>query len=540
MSRIVLSSVVIVCLSILSLYAQHSVKADLTNPSSTIYTHLHFLESNSYDIKESIKTIIPNSVDNPEEVVIKLKKIFNGKGLFVDFYKIPTDPNYQDTIRHNRLSKYVLFPNEMPLIYLEKKGNNWYYSEETVEKVDHIYDNVFPSYTSKVKKLIPKIGYKKIFNIELWKFLGIFVLSLSSMVLGFFLKKLIFFILNKIYYRIIKNDEGFGQRPLRKISHVISLMITINFFVKIFPSLEFESEINKWLFLALNIVSTVFWIYLFLKLAKIVMNMYVGVTEGSKEKLTEQIVPILDNFLKGIIIFAGFLKIITLFGIDATTVLAGASIGGLAVALASQDTVKNLIGTFMIFLDKPFQIGDWIEAENIVGSVEQVSFRSSMIRAADTSIYQIPNSRLAEIVINNKGLRLYRRYKTELGIRYDTPPELIQSFVYGIREIIIAHPETRSESYNVEFTGFGDSALLIMLNTYFKSLEWGVEQSSKHRLHMAIVKLAKNLGVEFAFPSSTLMIEQMPNQKDVEIKYNTDKNHIEEMLKKTIDDFKKK
>ena len=69
----------------------------------------------------------------------------------------------------------------------------------------------------------------------------------------------------------------------------------------------------------------------------------------------------------------------------------------------------------MIFVDKPFHIGDWIEADAVVGTVEEVGFRSTRIRAADTSIFQIPNSKLAEIVINNKGLRLYRRYKTNLG-----------------------------------------------------------------------------------------------------------------------------
>ena len=305
------------------------------------------------------------------------------------------------------------------------------------------------------------------------------------------------------------------------------------------PSLQFGLEINKWTFLGLNISKTIFWIYVFLKLVKVIMSVYAEFTKRTEGKLDDQLVPILNNFLTGIVIFLGGLKLLTLFGIDATTVIAGASIGALAVALASQDTVKNLIGTVMIFLDKPFHIGDWIETTGIVGTVEEVGFRSTRIRAADTSIFQIPNSKLAEITINNKGLRLYRRYKTNLGLRYDTPPELIEAFVKGVKEIIIAHPETRSESYNVEFTGFGDSALLIMINVYFKSLEWGVEQSSKHRLHITIIKLAKALGVEFAFPSSTLMIEQFPYKKPFNLNYNTNKDKIDAAIKNIVDDFNK-
>ena len=250
------------------------------------------------------------------------------------------------------------------------------------------------------------------------------------------------------------------------------------------------------------------------------MRIYSEFTERTHNRLDDQLVPILHNFLNGVVIIGGFFRLLALFGIDTTTLIAGATIGGLAFALASQDTVKNLIGTIMIFIDKPFHIDDWIEAGEVVGTVEQVGFRSTRVRAADTSVYQIPNSKLAEIVINNKGLRLYRRYNTKLGLRYDTPPELIEAFVKGVRKIIIAHPETRSESYNVEFTGFGDSALLIMVNVYFKSLEWGTEQSSKHRFHIAILKLAKELGVDFAFPSTTVTIEQFPEKKALNLKYD--------------------
>ncbi len=232
------------------------------------------------------------------------------------------------------------------------------------------------------------------------------------------------------------------------------------------------------------------------------------------------------------------MHILTIFGVNPTTVLAGASIGGIAIAFAAQDSVKNLLGTIVIFLDKPFHLDDWVEISGAEGNVENVGFRSTKIRGADTTLYQIPNSLVSEAVINNKGLRTYRRYSTELGIRYDTPPELIEAFVNGIREIIIEHPDTRSESYNVEFTGFGDSALLILVNVFFKHLDWGSEQSAKHRLHMAIVRLAAALGVDFAFPSTTLMIEQLPGKESLANKYNTDEKEMNSSIRKVLEEFK--
>ena len=306
----------------------------------------------------------------------------------------------------------------------------------------------------------------------------------------------------------------------------------------VFPSLQFGLEINRWIFLGINIAATVFWIYVFLKLAQVLISFYQQYTQKTEGKLDDQLTPILRNFSTVIIFIIGAFKVLLLFGVDAATILAGASIGGLALAFASQDTVKNLIGTVMIFVDKPFHIGDWISAGEVVGTVEEVGFRSTRIRAADTSIFQIPNSRLSELVINNSGLRLFRRYNTQLGLRYDTPPELIEAFVKGVRGIIKAHPDTKSDSFNVEFTGFGDSALLIMMNMYLKNLAWSSEQKSRHQIHIAIVKLAKELGVDFAFPSTTVMIEQFPEKKSVELHYNNDEKRIDDVINKVVSDFK--
>ena len=519
--------------------AQNSTKVNLKNPNATVYTHLYYLQSDSYQPEKAALTIFPNSTGKPKNAAIKLKQILDGKGLFVDFKKIPTDSNFKDSLLFDNTHKYVLFPNEMPLISVEKVGENWYYSKETISNLEEIYNDVFPWYVSKLEEIMPEFGHKKVFEIELWKFIGILIMLIISYLFYAISKRITFFILRKTHNYFLHNDGVAIAKVLKKLAHPISLLVAFAFIAKVYPSLQFGLAVNEWIFKGLNIIQTVFWIYVFLKLVQVIMHVYSEFTERTQSKLDDQLVPILNNFLTGIVIFVGVLKMLTVFGFDATTVIAGASIGGLAVALASQDTVKNLIGTFMIFLDKPFHIGDWIEAGGVEGSVEEVGFRSSRIRAADTSIFQIPNSKLSEIVINNKGLRLYRRYNTKLGIRYDTPPELIEAFVNGVREIVIAHPETRTESYNVEFTGFGDSALLIMVNVYFKSLEWGVEQSSKHRFHIAIVKLASDLGVEFAFPSSTIMIEQFPDKSALDLKYNTDQAKIDAVIKNSVEEFNK-
>ena len=518
-------------------YGQKAPEVDLSNPRATVYTHIYFLQTTSYQPKKAAKTI--KGLDEKEAIdaVIKIKRILDGKGLNIDFNRISNDSMYTDSISFLTQHKFILFPERMPLISLEKRGKFWYYSSETIENLDILYAEIFPWYIEKIQNIVPGAGHKKILSIEVWQYIAILLLFVVAFVLFLIVKQLAFLFLRRILYKYTKSSSEVND-TIKKLAHPLSLLVAIGLLDKVFPSLQFGLEINTWIFLGINIASTVFWIYVFLKLAQVLISLYHEYTQKTEGKLDDQLTPILKNFTTVLIFIIGTFKLLLLFGVDAATILAGASIGGLALAFASQDTVKNLIGTVMIFIDKPFHIGDWISAGEVVGTVEEVGFRSTRIRAADTSIFQIPNSSLSELVINNSGLRLYRRYNTQLGLRYDTPPELIEAFVKGVREIIIAHPDTKSDSFNVEFTGFGDSALLIMMNMYLKDLAWSSEQKSRHQIHITIVKLAKELGVDFAFPSTTVMIEQFPEKKSLELHYNNDEKRIDDVINKIVSDFK--
>jgi len=513
-----------------SIVAQQQIKVDLSNPNTTILTHWYFLQENSYEPENAAKAIYGFEGDEAVEIAKKLKQIIVAKGLKIDFNKIPVDSMFVDSSQVLNKNRYIVFPAQLPNVYLEKIGKNWYYSPETTSKINEIWSDVFPWYTEQLLQIIPEFGHKSFLGVELWQYVGFIFLLICSTILFYILRKLVYFILRKIQYWVVHYKNQDVNIALKKLTRPIVFLLLMDFVIRVLPSLFLPLEVNNVLFLVLNIMVTVFWIYVFLKLVKVIMSIYAIYAETTESKLDDQLIPVLNNFLSGLVIFLGFLKLLTILGVDPVTVVAGASIGGLAVALASQDTVKNLIGTIMIFLDKPFHIGDWIEAGVVAGTVEKVGFRSTRVRAADTSIFQIPNSALAEMVVNNKGLRAFRRYQTNLGVRYDTPPELIEAFVVGIRRIIELDPGTRNDAFNAEFIGFGDSSLQILLNVYFTELDWNAEQASKHKLHIAILKLAKELGVDFAFPSTTVMIEQFPEKKGITIPYNVNKERTGKVI----------
>ena len=513
-------------------FSQIKPKVDLSNPNATIYTHLYFLQEDSYEPQKAAETIYGLKGDEAIDKAIKLKKILDGKGLFVDFTKVPNNTKFSDTTAYKIGNHYALFPVKMPKIAVEKYGDKWLYSRETVSIIDKLYKETFPWQTKWLQNSISKIGTGKLFGIQLWQYVGLISLLILGVILFYVSKTVFFFILRKLQQLITNKNSNRITVTLKKLARPLVLLFLIYLFKKTIPSLQLGLNTNTFLFLTFDITKIVFWIYVFLKIVKLVMSIYKEHTKRTHVKLDDQLVPILTHFLTGIVVFLGVLKLLTLFGIPAASVIAGASIGGLALALASQDTVKNLIGTFMIFLDKPFHIGDWIETSEVKGTVEEVGFRSSRIRAADTSVFQIPNSTLSEIVVNNMGLRLFRRYQTELGIRYDTPPELIDAFVDGLKKLIHVHPSAKKDGFDVAFIGFGDSALKILVNMYFNVNTWSGEQQAKHDFHIAIVKLAKTLGVEFAFPSTTMMIEQFPEKKSFTIDYQnaTDNKQLQVII----------
>ncbi|MBS9768261.1 MAG: mechanosensitive ion channel family protein [Flavobacteriaceae bacterium] len=507
------------------------MKVDLSTPQSTVRTHLHFLSSENYQPEKSAKTIYGYEGKRAEELAIKLKKILKGRGLYVVFRKLPNNPNFADTVQTVPIHRYILFPDRMPQIYVEKVGDKWYYSKQTLLQVDRLYDEVFPWYAQKIHQLLPKFENKHLLGISVWKYFGLLLLLIVSGLLFLALNKIIYWGVVKVHKVISKIVEVEATAIFRKIARVSSFLLVIGLIRGVVPVLDIGLKFNTGLFFCVDLLFILFTIYLFLKITSFIMLLYSNYAEKTESKLDDQLTPILKHFLNIVVVFFGVLKILAFLGVDTIKIMAGVSIGGLAVALASQDTVKNFIGTIMIFIDKPFHIGDWIVAGNVEGTVEKVGFRSTVVRAPDTSIYHITNSQLSEIVVNNKGLLKYRRYKTELGVRYDTPPELVEAFVKGVRQIIEKHPGTLNDIYNVEFTGFGDSALLILLNVYFEDTNWNKEQASKHSLHMAILKFANEIGVGFAFPSTTVMVEQFPNTANDFPKYKATQEDIDNVLK---------
>ncbi len=200
-------------------------------------------------------------------------------------------------------------------------------------------------------------------------------------------------------------------------------------------------------------------------------------------------------------------------GLPAYSVIAGLGVGGLAVALAAQQTLANLLGSLIIMFEKPFAIGDSIKLKDIEGTVENVGFRSTRIRTSYNSLVTIPSSQLINSTLDNMTLRTYRQVKTVLGLNYATPAEKIEGFIEGIKQILETHPDTRKDNIRVVFHDLGPHSLDILLDFFMKVPDTATELIERQRILMDILRLAETTGVQFAFPTQTLHIESLPGQK---------------------------
>jgi MscS family membrane protein len=231
---------------------------------------------------------------------------------------------------------------------------------------------------------------------------------------------------------------------------------------------------------------------------------------ASDSRFDDLLVPLLRKTLKVLIVAIGLVTIAGTVGIEVAGLLAGLGLGGLAFALAAQDTVSNLFGSITVLLDRPFQVGDWVVVGDVEGTVEEMGFRSTRIRTFYNSLITLPNSNLIKASVDNLGARRFRRWSTRLGVAYNTPPEKIDAFCEGIRELVERHPYTRKDYYHVYFNGFAAACLEILLYVFFETPDWATELRERHRLAVDILRLAHELEVEFAFPTQTIYLRDEP------------------------------
>lgn len=483
-------------------YDHENLEYSLASPYHTMLTHLYYLQKPINKPYLSAKALDPGTKisDDEKQLAMRLKAIFDGKGLTIDFNTLPKNSDYIDST--TKLAIYYPFPKYKE-IFLEKDGNKWFYSKYTVSKINTIYDGMFILGTAELASKIP---------FQLWQILSTIVLVILSVlvfiVLNVLLKKLLDIISKKYWNHALDVRIGKG------VSRPIVLVIVLIAVEQLLPITQLGTKVIQYSFTGISVVLSIAFSILLYNISTLILTIVTKPDISTDNKVTTitlnsnvQLVSFLVKTFKVLIVITGIVLVLNSLTVNITAVLAGLSIGGLALALAAQDTVKNLFGSVMLFIDKPFKVGDYIKGDNIDGLVEEIGFRSTRIRTFEDSLIYIPNGRLADMTIDNYGLRKYRRFRTVIQIEYNSHPPAIEAFVAAIRKTVEDHELSRKDVLEVALNDFGSTSLNILLFVYFYVPTWSDELQLRQQLVLDILHLADKLGIRFAYATQNIHIE---------------------------------
>ncbi len=232
--------------------------------------------------------------------------------------------------------------------------------------------------------------------------------------------------------------------------------------------------------------------------------------ERMSEPMDETTVSAIGKLIRASVIITAVLVGLQTMGYSISGVLAFGGIGGIAVGFAAKDLLANFFGGLMVYLDRPFKVGDWVRSpdKEIEGTVEAIGWRLTTIRTFDKRPLYVPNSVFASISVQNPSRMSHRRILETIGLRYDDAEQL-QSIISDVKNMLIDHEDIdTSQTLIVNFNAFGSSSLDFFIYTFTKTTDWIRYHEVKQDVLFRVMDIVAKRGAEVAFPTSTVHLTE--------------------------------
>ena len=361
--------------------------------------------------------------------------------------------------------------------------------------------------------------FLKLFK-EVW-LEGVFGINASEIIIGLVIF-LAFYVLRRLFARLLINrlskivlksknqiDDtiiSVIESPLKFLPVVIGFFIASSF-------VDFSSNVQNFIDLVNRSLITIFIFWL---LHQLVIP-FSFLIKKFEEKISKPLVDWTLRGLKILIFILGIVAILELWGIKVGPVIAGLGLFGVAVALGAQDLFKNLISGIMIMMERRFTIGDVILVSGEVeGVVEQIGFRSTLVRMFDTTPVMVPNYKFAEQSVTNHTRRHHRRIRWLIGLEYRTSIDQLKKIREDINSIIEndnGFVKNEKTSFYVRIDSFSDSSIDMLVQAFTETNDWGEYLRIKELLAVKIIDIVENNNAGFAFPSQSLYVESIKSDQ---------------------------
>ncbi len=389
-----------------------------------------------------------------------------------------------------------IFPIELDRVTRAKSSPVWLFSDRTLATIPALYKDVSLGWSDGVvtRFLLGK------------RFAGIRLLEWLSVLLGLPLLYLVTAVLNKLLRpliravsrRLFKTSALFAGEALPIPIRLLFLVLALDWFRSSLPApllvRQFWSNLS-----ALIAIIAFVWLFILIngEVEQYIRHRNPGASIGGAPSLLR----LGRRGVDFLVILVGIVVLLRHFGVDPTPALAGLGVGGIAVALAAQKTLENVIAGISLILDKAVRIGDIVKMGDLFGTVNHIGLRSTRIRTRDRTIVSVPNSQIANASIETLSARDKFWFHPVVGVRYETTPEQLREIVDGFRRLLDEHPLVDSDSVWVRFVRLGPFSLDIEVFAYLFARDWENFLEIQEQLLFAVTDIVNRAGAEIAFPS---------------------------------------
>jgi small-conductance mechanosensitive channel len=492
----------------------------LGNPRATMRTFLEeYKHWNSGGSERVIATLdlsrVPRSIHEHEAPLLAayLKQVID-RVSYVIWQEIPDDPGRQVPYVHFRHPR-----GEVVLAPVERDGGTvWTFTPRTLANIRLLYESLED--VPLARGLLPTREYELYFvvsewvhrnappltlllaGLEVWQWIAIVLAILAAVLLAIIVNRVLVLAIDRRFER-----HGLASDRSYQLRLYIPLALNLGVAVTLWASrhLGLPLSVLPVVYTASMSLLTIGMTWIGYQLAKLVESFFYRQAQKTVSYYDELLVSLLGSIIKLAIIIVGFVVLAEAVGLPVRGVVAGVGVGSLAVAFAARDSIANVFGSAVLLADRPFKRGDLVAVAGYTGHVLRVGLRSTQIRTLNDSLVVIPNSLLASDVIDNLGRRRARLIEAKISVVYATPPEKIEAFTKGLLDLLGKHPKIETTRLSAGVWEFADSSIDLVFKCYMQVTTLEEERAERHRIFVSIMRLAHEMGVEFAFPTRTLV-----------------------------------
>lgn len=449
---------------------------------------------------------LPDSI-SPEDgprLIKHLAYVFN-RHIWIDIATLSDAPEGHaddDLPSYRDLFGEIPIGEEMVPLYMQRipdgqGGREWKISNATVAAIPRLWDEYGQSeFAEQLSDELPLFTYMGIDNWQ-WAYLGAFLTTLLVVVtvlyvgLGLVDKQ-------RSNYAII-SIRRFLLGPLGFFLYIVLLrefMLSLGLSVK--ARAIFDSVVLAYLayiFLTLGVIELV---------AERIRRRMLKGEHPEAEVIVRPVSAVIKMIAVAVLIVMGLDNA----GYDVTTIIAGLGVSSVAIALAAQKTLENLIGAITIYIARPFIPGDFCRIGKHLGTVEEIGLRATTLRTLDRSLVNIPNGTLSSIDVENISQRDGIRFLRMIALRLSTSPDQMRYVMARMREILYSHPRVVTETVSVRLYEVNDHALIVRLDCRIDTTDYQRYLAACEDIYLRVIDTVHDSGTEFAFPSQTIMMEE--------------------------------